>query len=46
MWLRKQMLVMSQNTYTSLTFWRECSLVEFKQWIHASNELHDELNKK
>lgn len=45
-WLRRQCLVMAQNTYTPVQFWLKMPLIEFMGWITASNELLEEKEKK
>lgn len=41
-WLRQQFLIMAQNTYTPITFWRDMTLFQFRQWISDSNRLFEE----
>ncbi len=45
-WLRRQYLVMAANTYTPVQFWVSMPLVEFMDWITASNDLIAERDKK
>lgn len=45
-WLRQQFLVMAQNTYTPIPFWRDMRLSELRQWISDSNRLFEERNQK
>lgn len=40
MWLRQQMIVMSQDTNTPILYWLSMRMTEFRQWIVAHNELY------
>lgn len=45
-WIRRQCLVMAQNTYTPVQFWVEMPLTELAEWIESNNDLIKERERK
>lgn len=37
--MRRQAIVMAQNTYTPISFWLSMPIREFTEWIKELNEL-------
>lgn len=44
--MRKQMLIMSKNNKTPMSFWLEMPLSEFRDWIETNNEITEEMNDR
>ncbi len=38
-WLRKTVMTLSQNTYTSIDFWLSLPLSRLSGWIDTNNEI-------
>lgn len=45
-WLRRQCMVLSQNSYTPISFWLSVSLRELGKWIEASNQIVKETREQ